>query len=273
MDKFKRNERIASILYILTTNPSKVFTYNHFTDMFNAAKSTISEDIIVAKDLVEKLKIGYIKTISGAAGGVIYLPNISKEEEEEFLSSICEKISENDRMMPGGFIFMMDLLYSPEIAKKIGKIFASKFISQEIEYVVTIETKGIPIALMTAQILNVPLVIVRKDAKITEGATVSINYISASTKKIETMSLSKRAMKEGARVLIIDDFMKGGGTAKGMVDMMKEFKAEVKGVGVFISTRTPENKLIDDFISLLVLEELDENEGKLIIKPNLEKIY
>ena len=38
------------------------------------------------------------------------------------------------------------------------------------------------------------------------------------------MSL-KRAIKNGANVILIDDFMKGGGTAKGMIDIMKEFDA------------------------------------------------
>jgi purine operon repressor len=32
------------------------------------------------------------------------------------------------------------------------------------------------------------------------------------------MSLARRALKEGSRVLIIDDFMKAGGTVQGMRD-------------------------------------------------------
>ena len=138
----------------------------------------------------------------------------------------------------------------------------------DIDCVVTVETKGIPIALMTANALNVPLIILRRDSKVTEGSTVSINYISGSTGKIQTMSISKRALKSGAKVVIIDDFMKAGGTAKGMMDMMKEFDARVMGIGVMIATREPSNKLVEDYIPLLILEGVDEITKRIRVYPN-----
>ena len=50
------------------------------------------------------------------------------------------------------------------------------------------------------------------------------------------MSLARRALKEHARVLIIDDFMKAGGTIQGMMDLLFEFNAKVAGVGVFVES-------------------------------------
>ena len=61
----------------------------------------------------------------------------------------------------------------------------------------TVATKGIPLAYAVASHLNVPVVIVRRDSKVTEGPTVSINYVSGSTKRIQTMVLSKRSIAEG----------------------------------------------------------------------------
>jgi purine operon repressor len=124
---------------------------------------------------------------------------------------------------------------------------------------------------MTANSLNIPLVIVRSDNRVTEGSTVSINYVSGSTGKIQTMYISKRAIKNGAKVLIIDDFMKAGGTAKGMVDLMKEFDANVKGIGVMIATKEPRDKLVDEYLSLITLEKVDLEEG-IEIYPN-ENIF
>ena len=118
---------------------------------------------------------------------------------------------------------------------------------------------------MTAKAFNVPLVIIRDDSKVTEGSAVSINYVSGSTKKIGTMSLARRALPAEAKVIIIDDFMKAGGTAKGMMEMMKEFKAEVLGMGVLVDTKEPENKLVDDYLGLLELIELDEKNEKIVI--------
>ena len=134
---------------------------------------------------------------------------------------------------------------------------------EQIDYVVTVETKGIPIALMTANALHVPLIILRRDSKVTEGSSVSINYISGTSGKIERMSVSKRAIKNGANVILIDDFMKGGGTAKGMIDIMKEFDAQVKGIGVMIATKEPSNKVVQDYVPLLILEKVDEVNGEI----------
>ncbi|WZL72827.1 pur operon repressor [Clostridiaceae bacterium 35-E11] len=266
--KIKRNGRIGALMKILSDNPNEIFTLSYFTNKFNAAKSSISEDIVVAKKLMEDLKLGRIETISGAAGGVKYIPLISKEGIQETLEEICRKISDTNRVIPGKFLYMADIIYDPRVVRKVGEIFATQFVGENIDYVVTVETKGIPIALMTANALNVPLIILRRDSKVTEGSTVSINYVSGSTGKIQTMSISKRAIKNGAKVIIIDDFMKAGGTAKGMIDMMREFEAEVAGIGVMIATKEPTNKVVQNYIPLLILEEIDEEKGEICIHPN-----
>jgi len=107
--------------------------------------------------------------------------------------------------------------------------------------------------------MNIPVVIVRRDNKVTEGSAVSINYVSGSTKRIQTMSLARRALKEQSRVLIIDDFMKVGGTIQGMIDLLHEFKATVAGVGVFVEAGAIENeeRLLQDYVSLAKLTAID----------------
>lgn len=267
--KYKRNERIGALTYMLTSNPNKVYTYNYFTEKLDAAKSTISEDIMIVKEAIEKLDVGSIVTIPGASGGVKYIPNVNKVEETKFLVELSKKLSSPERITSGEFVFMTDIIYSPEISDMIGRIFAGKFMEQKPDYVVTIETKGIPIAFTTAKALNVPLVVIRKDTKITEGTTVNVNYVSKSNRTIQTISLARKSMKEESRVIVIDDFMGGGGTLNGIKVMMKEFKSEVVGVGVLISKNREELKLEDNIISLLRLEEIDEIEQKLMIIPNI----
>ena len=264
--KFKRTERIGAIVKILSDNPNKIYTLSYFTETFNAAKSTISEDLLVVKNVFEKLELGKVITISGAAGGVKYIPKTSKSENEEFLMDLCKKISDPSRLLSGGFLYLIDLIYDPSIASKIGKIFASNIDYSEADYVVTMETKGIPMALMTAKAMNLPLVIIRKDIKVSEGPTLSMTYVSGNS-KVESMSLPRKALKPESKVILIDDFMRGGGTIKGMMNLMNEFGAEVIGSGVFISTTTPEDKMVKDYISLIQLNVDGEN---IIVEPNLK---
>lgn len=264
--KFKRTERIGAIVKILSDNPNKIFTLSYFTNQFNAAKSTISEDLIVVKNVFEKLELGKVITISGAAGGVKYIPKTSKAENEEFLMELCEKVSDKTRILSGGFLYLIDLIYDPSIAAKIGKIFASNIDYAEADYVVTMETKGIPMALMTAKAMNLPLVIIRKDIKVSEGPTLSMTYVNGNS-KVESMSLPRKALKSNSKVILIDDFMRGGGTIKGMMDLMTEFGAEVIGTGVFISTMEPEEKMVKDYISLI---QLYVNGDIITVEPNLK---
>ena len=38
----------------------------------------------------------------------------------------------------------------------------------------------------------------------------------------------RRSLAEGSKVLIIDDFMKAGGTVNGMISMLEEFQAQLR---------------------------------------------
>ena len=266
--KLKRNERIGAIVKILTEHPNKTFTLSYFTEKFNTAKSTLSEDVMLVKSVFERMKLGRVITIPGASGGVRYIPDVSKDEVYNFLQTISKKIQSEDRVRPGGFLYLIDIIYDPDIVASIGNIFASVIDYTNVDYLVTIETKGIPMALMTAKAMNIPLLIIRKNSKISEGSSLGITYVSGTSGTVQTMSLPRRNIKEGSRVILIDDFMRGGGTLKGMHDLMKEFKVEVAATGVLISTTKPEEKMIDNYFSLL---ELDEQSVKNKVWPN-EKI-
>ncbi len=267
MKKVKRNERICAMLKILTDTPNRVYTLAHFSDMFGSAKSTISEDIDVLQDICERFGLGRLETLTGAAGGVRYLPECQPDSSRKFISELCLRLSDPERILPGEFVYMLDILSHPAMVRRMGEILAMEFAEEKPDYVVTIETKGIPVALMAAHTLNVPLVIARRDARITDGSVVSINYVSPSTRQIQTMSLAKRSIRENSKALIIDDFMRGGGSVKGIMDLMREFSVRVVGVGVVMATSVPENKMVSDYKPLMVLNTVDEGMRRIDVRP------
>jgi purine operon repressor len=69
-------------------------------------------------------------------------------------------------------------------------------------------------------------------------------------------------------VLVVDDFMKAGGTAKGLIDLMQEFEAEVVGFAVLIVTAEPKEKLIQDYVALLELKEIAQDGSQIVIQPS-----
>lgn len=267
MEKSRRMERLVILAKQLTNNPSHLFSLGEFTESFGCAKSTLSEDMSMIRDTLEAQGLGTVETVAGAAGGVRYLPCRPEAAVHESLSRLAGLFSSPDRIIPGGFLYMSDVLFSPVRMVEAGEFFFQRFASLSPDYILTIETKGIPLALMTARAFNIPLVIARQGNKVTEGSAVSINYLTGSAKRIQTMSVSRRALPPGARVLVIDDFMKAGGTARGLVDLVLEVGASVVGTGVLIATDQPEQKLVEEYTALLVLHKIDEISRRIDIRP------
>jgi len=160
---------------------------------------------------------------------------------------------------------MTDLLGNPDLINRVGKVFASAFADQQIDVIMTVATKGISIAHAIARHLNVPVVVVRRDSKVTEGSTVSINYVSGSSRRIQTMVLSKRSMKSGQRVLITDDFMKVGGTMNGMKNLLEEFDCKLAGIAVLVEAEHADETLVDDYYSLVKLHEVNEKDRTIAL--------
>jgi purine operon repressor len=213
--------------------------------------------------------LGKLETVSGAAGGVKFLPQKSALATRRLLTDLAGKLGASDRIIPGGFLYMSDILFNAQLMTQAGEVFMSRFANMAPDYIMTVETKGIPLAFATARAFNLPLVTVRRGSRVTEGSAVSINYVTGSSRRIQTMSLPRRAIPAGAKVLIIDDFMKAGGTARGMVDLAQEVGAKVVGIGVLVATAEPEQKLVDEYLPLLILNHVDEHNKKTDIRPAL----
>jgi purine operon repressor len=264
--KPNRAHRLVQIMRTLAAHPGELLPLGFFAERFGAAKSSISEDLALVKQALESEPGGHLRTVAGAAGGVQFWPLPSQAATRETLLAACEALRSPDRALPGGYWYMTDIVSSPVWSARLGEIFAAKFLETQPTLVLTVETKGIPLALMTARALGVPLVIARREGRVTEGPSVSINYVTSS-RRIQTMTVAKRSLPRDARVLVIDDFMKAGATARGLVDLVTEFEGTVVGVGVFVTTKEPVVKMVSQYTSLLTLEGVDSERRQIFIRP------
>src|SRR5699024_9217317 len=90
--------------------------------------------------------IGRLYRLSGARGGTDYIPHFELVTSKALLPQVCKQLEDPQRILPGGYVYMSDLLGNPEFVREVGKAFVTAFANQEIDAVVTVETKGIPIA-------------------------------------------------------------------------------------------------------------------------------
>ncbi|GGK01089.1 Pur operon repressor [Lentibacillus kapialis] len=263
----KRSDRLVSLMNYFLENPKEHTSLPSFSDKYKAAKSSISEDLSIVDRIMQEEGIGYLQTLSGVSGGVSFIPDFSRENSNQFIDELCHTLQDSSRILPGGYLYMSDILGDPKMVNQIGRVLASAFSHLEIDVVVTVATKGIPLAYATASVLNVPVVIVRRDPKVTEGSSVSINYVSGSSRKIQTMVLPKRSLRDGANVCIIDDFMKAGGTINGMTSLLGEFNAKVQAIGVLAEADDEEDEReVDSFTSLVKIKNVNMKQKTIEVR-------
>ena len=267
MDKADRKTRIAVAASMLIRNPGTIYSLGVFCDMFGAAKSTMSEDMTMLRVMLKKYGQGDIEVTMGAGGGVRYVPAVPPEQKSAVLFEIASKLSDPSRILPGGYIYTVDIFTNPHYVGVMADMLAAMYQRTNPDFVVTVETKGIALAFSVARALGKPLVIARRDAKLTEGSVLSVNYLTGASRRMCTMSISKRALDTGHKALIIDDFIAGGGTVGALWEMMKEFSITVVGCGIAIATQLPEKKKVDSYKALLTLEDVDTESGKIVIRP------
>ncbi|MCS1352373.1 pur operon repressor [Mechercharimyces sp. CAU 1602] len=258
--KWKRSARLVDMTYQLIQRPHSLIPLGEFAQTYQAAKSSISEDLAIIQETFRTEGMGELQTVAGATGGVRFIPRMKREQAEKWIQSMCQRLADPERLLPGGYLYLSDFLGDPTALSQLGWIWATVFADRQADVVVTVETKGIPLAHAVASNLGIPVVVVRKGHRVTEGSVVTINTISGSRKDIRTLSLSRRSLAEGARVIVIDDFMKAGGTFRGLIDLMKEFRAEVVGTGVMVESEV-EGRLVSGIASLMKITTIDEQAG------------
>lgn len=265
MEKWKRSSRLIDMTQFLLASPYKLHPLSLFTARYQAAKSSISEDLTIIEETFKREGRGRLDRVAGAAGGVRYIPLVNRTTIQTIVQQLCERLAQPERILPGGFLYLSDLLGDPYLLQQLGGVFATLFAEQEIDAILTVETKGIPLAYATAFFLQAPVVIARYAYRVTEGSVVTVNTMG-SNQRIRPLSLAKRSLQEGSRVLVIDDFMKAGGTIYGMMELLAEFRAKVVGIGVMVESPVTERK-VDQYLSLAKIQEFDQQKHKITVEP------
>lgn len=248
----KRTERLIRIASRMLLHPSQQLSLTETASNFNVSKTLISDDIEIILEAFLNEGVGTVVTDRGRSGGAYYLPAPAPDYRHEHLRELAERLSVRERLLPGGLVYYTDLLFEPTWASFLGFTMSSLFAEQKPTVVMTTEVKGIPVAFFTAYALGVPLAVCRYRNRPSDGPAVGVHFPTGNG-DVRTMYLGTRFLNASSRVLIVDDFMRGGSTAAGMLLMAREFAAEVTGVGVFITSPEPVKKAVTDYRSLLEL--------------------
>ncbi|MBQ7488121.1 MAG: xanthine phosphoribosyltransferase [Clostridia bacterium] len=123
----------------------------------------------------------------------------------------------------------------PMLMHGVGEAFADHFKDMNVERVLTIESSGIAPAAFTAYKLGVPLVIMKKQtSKIMTGNLIQTGVRSFTKGTEYQLTVKRDFLPENSRVLFIDDFLASGEAAFGAINLVREAKAELCGIGIVV---------------------------------------
>lgn len=233
LSHYKRSQRLIYITEYFLSHPSQQIQLRYFIDLFQVSKSTISEDVSLIRDVFEDKGCGTIRAEVGASGGLYYQPHLLGQERRRFIRDVQFALTNRQRILPGNYISLDDILEDPYLLNQAARLIADYYNVSEIDAVMTVETNGVALAVMVAHYLRVKCVIARRDSKDTVGPTISINYVSGSHQEVRKMELPKNSLQADMKVLIVDDFLRNGGTIQGLTALLAEFNCKVAGICLF----------------------------------------
>jgi adenine phosphoribosyltransferase len=129
------------------------------------------------------------------------------------------------------FYDITTLLGDPEGLRDAIASIAAPFHGQNIDLVAGIESRGFILGAAVANLLHAGFVPVRKRGKLparTVRASYSLEYGE------DSLEMHADAIRPGQRVLVVDDLLATGGTARAVVDLTKGLGGTVHGVAVLI---------------------------------------
>ncbi|KAI7278331.1 hypothetical protein KC345_g6028 [Hortaea werneckii] len=130
-----------------------------------------------------------------------------------------------------------------ELALQIGQEFKAIFGDQPITKVLTVEASGIQFAMATGIALGVPFIYAKKKKAVTLAEAVYSAPVHSFTRQEDyQISISRKYLGPGDKVLIVDDFLATGAALAGLCDIVEESGAQLLGVGCVIEKSFQEGR-------------------------------
>lgn len=147
--------------------------------------------------------------------------------------NLKEKIAEYPNFPKKGILFrdFSPILKDPSALSLIVDEFLKHFHPKDIDLFAGIESRGFILASILASKYNKGMMMIRKAGKL-PGKTVKLSYTIEYGK--DTIEIQKDIVKEGQRILICDDLLATGGTAKASAKLIEKVGGKITGFAFLI---------------------------------------
>ena len=181
-----------------------------------------------------------------------------------------------DGVIKSGNVLKVDSFLNHQIdvpfISELGKEFYSLFSEKKIDKVLTIESSGIGIACLTAIHFGVPVVFAKKSAGSNMDKEMYMTEVMSYThNRMNHVVVSKKYIKQGEHILILDDFLANGCAIRGLIDLVLQAGGIVEGIGICIEKgfQGGGDALREDgypIKSLAIIEKMDADTGTIAFR-------
>ncbi len=149
------------------------------------------------------------------------------------MMNLREKIAEYPNFPKKGILFrdFSPILKDPSALSFIADEFSKHFHPKDVDVFVGIESRGFILASDLASRDNKGMIMNRKAGNL-PGKTTKLSYTIEYGK--DTLEIQKDIIKEGQRILICDDLLATGGTAKATAKLIEKVGGKISGFAFII---------------------------------------
>lgn len=218
----------------ITTKP--VFFDKKYVELAQKMSVTISEkgySTTVGKAIQASFAVGVIDAadwhrdplFGGVSRQQLLKDALDKALYNEELVFVKSLIVQYPDFPKPGILFsdFLPIVQNPKGLQIIVDFFAQRYAHQNISAIVGLESRGFILAAALAYALGVSFVPVRKPGKL-PGAIYSVTY--QKEYGVDTLSIAQSALRAGERVIIIDDLIATGGSARAAIELVKKAGGE-----------------------------------------------
>ncbi len=148
----------------------------------------------------------------------------SLDKIEQLNQVIYEKVYVD----PYGYVDTSNVVNDPLILMRASHYVMMKFAGKRITKILAPAVNGVPLATSIALLLEVPLVIAKRNKEMGVKEYIEESYPAGPY--VVSLYVPKNAITSRDDVLIVDDLIRTGNTVQALINMVKKVKANVAGV-------------------------------------------
>ena len=157
------------------------------------------------------------------------------------------------------------------LVTRMGEAIRDAFRGERVDCILTVESSGITVAFAAAQAFgNIPMIFAKKTGHINVGSDVyTAEVYSFTHQRMNKVIISRKYLKPGLRVLIVDDFLANGAAIRGLREIIREAGCELVGAAVVIEKgfQNGGDKLREEGVRVVSLAVVDAiRDGKIILR-------